>query len=156
MISRLSLVFVQTCLCITTARAPERFYRPAPETNTPIGFHGDLNATYPVGKIDEESSLLIKTTRECLDEAIKLCKPGALFRDLGKTMYEMLLQASSGLAHTAITDFWLIPENRSRAPQDAASCDNILVMGFITCSIRYQTSLITLRTRQWARCAKAW
>ncbi|KAL0571685.1 Methionine aminopeptidase 1, partial [Marasmius crinis-equi] len=50
------------------------------------GFHGDLNATYPVGEIDEDSKKLIKTTRESLDAAIKLCKPGALFRDLGKAM----------------------------------------------------------------------
>lgn len=50
------------------------------------GYHGDLNETYPVGKIDEESEKLIRTTRECLDAAIKLCKPGALFRDLGKAM----------------------------------------------------------------------
>ena len=51
-----------------------------------IGYHGDLNATYPVGNIDDESKKLIRTTRQCLDDAIKLCKPGALFRDLGKTM----------------------------------------------------------------------
>jgi len=52
-----------------------------------LGFHGDLNETYSVGRIDEESQKLIRTTRECLDKAIKLCKPGALFRDLGKAMY---------------------------------------------------------------------
>jgi len=50
------------------------------------GFHGDLNATYPVGTISEDSVKLIRTTRHSLDEAIKLCKPGALFRDLGKTI----------------------------------------------------------------------
>ncbi|KAJ8078749.1 Methionine aminopeptidase 1 [Marasmius tenuissimus] len=50
------------------------------------GFHGDLNATYPVGEIDEDSKKLIKTTRDSLDAAIKLCKPGALFRDLGKAI----------------------------------------------------------------------
>jgi len=50
------------------------------------GYHGDLNATYPVGRIDEESEKLIRVTRECLDNAIKLCKPGALFRDLGKAI----------------------------------------------------------------------
>jgi len=48
------------------------------------GFHGDLNETYPVGKIDEDSKKLIRTTRLCLDEAIVRCKPGALFRDIGK------------------------------------------------------------------------
>ncbi|KAJ7792366.1 peptidase M24, structural domain-containing protein [Mycena leptocephala] len=41
------------------------------------GFHGDLNGTYPVGQIDEESAKLIRTTRECLDKAIEICKPGA-------------------------------------------------------------------------------
>ena len=50
------------------------------------GFHSDLNATYPVGEIDEDSKRLISTTRECLDEAIKMCKPGALFRDIGKVI----------------------------------------------------------------------
>jgi methionyl aminopeptidase len=40
-----------------------------------------------VGEIDEESKKLIRTTRESLDEAIKMCKPGALFRDIGKAMY---------------------------------------------------------------------
>ena len=52
-----------------------------------IGFHSDLNGTYPVGKIDPESEKLIRVTRECLDAAIKICKPGALWRDIGKVMY---------------------------------------------------------------------
>ncbi|TFY81016.1 hypothetical protein EWM64_g2995 [Hericium alpestre] len=50
------------------------------------GFHGDLNETYAVGNIDDDSKRVIRTARQCLDEAIKLCKPGALFRDLGKTI----------------------------------------------------------------------
>ncbi|EIM89990.1 methionine aminopeptidase [Stereum hirsutum FP-91666 SS1] len=50
------------------------------------GFHGDLNETYPVGRIDDDSKKLIRTARESLDQAIKLCKPGFLFRDLGKTI----------------------------------------------------------------------
>lgn len=51
-----------------------------------VGFFGDLNETYPVGRVDDESKKLMRTARECLDESIKLCKPGALFRDLGKVM----------------------------------------------------------------------
>jgi methionyl aminopeptidase len=50
------------------------------------GFHGDLNETYPVGKIEDDSERLIRTTRQALDEAIKTCKPGTLFRDIGKVM----------------------------------------------------------------------
>ncbi|KZT11386.1 methionine aminopeptidase [Laetiporus sulphureus 93-53] len=48
------------------------------------GFHGDLNETYPVGHVSEGAQKLMRVTRQCLDEAIKICKPGALFRDLGK------------------------------------------------------------------------
>ncbi|KAF8514081.1 peptidase M24, structural domain-containing protein [Gautieria morchelliformis] len=51
-----------------------------------LGFHGDLNETYPVGTISEENAILIRTSRKCLDEAIKICKPGALFRDIGKVI----------------------------------------------------------------------
>jgi methionyl aminopeptidase len=50
------------------------------------GFHGDLNETYPVGKIDEDSERLIRTARKCLDESIKICRPGALIRDIGKVI----------------------------------------------------------------------
>ncbi|KAJ7063278.1 peptidase M24, structural domain-containing protein [Mycena amicta] len=50
------------------------------------GFHGDVNATYPVGEIDSESAKLIATSRECLDKAIAICKPGALIRDVGKVI----------------------------------------------------------------------
>src|SRR5688572_5049010 len=53
----------------------------------PLGFHADLNQTYPVGNIDEDSKRLIQTTKDSLDAAINVCKPGALFRDIGKAMY---------------------------------------------------------------------
>ncbi|KIJ45955.1 hypothetical protein M422DRAFT_29598, partial [Sphaerobolus stellatus SS14] len=55
------------------------------------GFHADLNETYPVGKVSEEKLKLISTTRQCLDASIKLCKPGALFRDLGKAIEPIAL-----------------------------------------------------------------
>ncbi|TFK54915.1 methionine aminopeptidase [Heliocybe sulcata] len=50
------------------------------------GYHGDINETYPVGKVDDDSWKLMKAARRSLDESIKLCKPGALFRDLGKAI----------------------------------------------------------------------
>ncbi|KAF9379653.1 Methionine aminopeptidase 1 [Podila verticillata] len=50
------------------------------------GFHSDLNETMPVGKVDDEASRLIKTTRECLENAIATVKPGALYRDLGNVI----------------------------------------------------------------------
>ncbi|KAJ1950811.1 Methionine aminopeptidase 1 [Linderina pennispora] len=47
------------------------------------GFHADLNETYLVGNVDEEGQKLVNVTRECLDRAIALVKPGARYRDLG-------------------------------------------------------------------------
>lgn len=44
------------------------------------GFHGDLNETLLVGdKVDEASLKLIKTTHECLYQAIKIGKNIAAF-----------------------------------------------------------------------------
>jgi methionine aminopeptidase len=40
-------------------------------------YHGDVNATYFVGEVDEDSKHLVRTARRCLDEAIRMCKPGA-------------------------------------------------------------------------------
>ncbi|PSS15325.1 hypothetical protein M430DRAFT_142951 [Amorphotheca resinae ATCC 22711] len=53
------------------------------------GYHGDLNETYYVGekaKNDPDSVRVVETARECLDEAIKLVKPGALFRNYGNVI----------------------------------------------------------------------
>mmetsp|Transcript_12641 Transcript_12641/g.17522 ORF Transcript_12641/g.17522 Transcript_12641/m.17522 type:complete len:354 (+) Transcript_12641:159-1220(+) len=48
------------------------------------GYHGDLNETYLVGDVDEESKRLVKTTYESLMLAIQACKPGTFIRDFGK------------------------------------------------------------------------
>eukprot|EP00920_Eleutheroschizon_duboscqi_P035855 GHVT01086784.1.p1 GENE.GHVT01086784.1~~GHVT01086784.1.p1 ORF type:complete len:425 (-),score=72.50 GHVT01086784.1:956-2230(-) len=47
------------------------------------GMHGDLNETYAVGKVSEESTLLVDGAYVCLMEAIQRCKPGVLYRDIG-------------------------------------------------------------------------
>lgn len=53
------------------------------------GYHADVNETYYIGdraKTDPESTRLVETTRECLDEAIKLVKPGTPIREFGKAV----------------------------------------------------------------------
>lgn len=53
------------------------------------GFHGDLNETYYVGASaaqNPDNVRVVEASRDCLDEAIKLVKPGALFRDYGNTI----------------------------------------------------------------------
>jgi methionyl aminopeptidase len=47
------------------------------------GVHGDTNATFPVGTIDEGSADLIRVTRECLDRGIAAVSPGRPIRDIG-------------------------------------------------------------------------
>jgi methionyl aminopeptidase len=53
------------------------------------GYHGDLNETYYVGDkalADPDSVRVVEAARECLNEAIKLVKPGALFRSYGNVI----------------------------------------------------------------------
>ncbi|SCU96786.1 LAFA_0G08108g1_1 [Lachancea sp. 'fantastica'] len=48
------------------------------------GVHADLNETYYVGEnISKEAINTVETSRECLKAAIKQCKPGATFQELG-------------------------------------------------------------------------
>ncbi|KAJ6256712.1 hypothetical protein Dda_8578 [Drechslerella dactyloides] len=53
------------------------------------GFHADLNETYYVGekaKADPDTVRVVETSRECLDKAIEIVKPGMLFRDPGNVI----------------------------------------------------------------------
>ena len=50
------------------------------------GVHGDCNATFPVGQIDDESRRLIEVTRECLERAIEQVGPGQPFNLIGKAI----------------------------------------------------------------------
>ena len=50
------------------------------------GVHGDTNATYPVGQIDDESAQLIRVTRECLERGIAVVKPGRPISDIGQAI----------------------------------------------------------------------
>ncbi|CAL5226876.1 g9749 [Coccomyxa viridis] len=47
------------------------------------GFHGDLNETFVVGTVDDESKKLIRTTLEALQKAIDAVKPGVRYREVG-------------------------------------------------------------------------
>lgn len=50
------------------------------------GVHGDTNATFLVGDVDEESRRLVEVTRECLDLGIAAVRPGAPLRDVGRAI----------------------------------------------------------------------
>ena len=50
------------------------------------GFVGDNAATIPVGRVTPEAQRLIDTTRECLEQAIALCRPGKRLSDIGRAV----------------------------------------------------------------------
>ncbi|XP_068705433.1 methionine aminopeptidase 1-like [Montipora capricornis] len=47
------------------------------------GFHGDLNETFFVGEVNEDSKQLVKVTYECINQAISSVKPGVKYREIG-------------------------------------------------------------------------
>jgi methionyl aminopeptidase len=47
------------------------------------GVHGDTNATFLAGNVDEESRLLVERTREAMDRGIKAVAPGRPLRTVG-------------------------------------------------------------------------
>ena len=50
------------------------------------GMHGDNNATFLVGDVDEESRLLVERTQEALARAIKAVKPGREVNVIGRVI----------------------------------------------------------------------
>jgi methionyl aminopeptidase len=50
------------------------------------GVHGDTNATFPAGDVDEETRLLVERTREALERAIKAVKPGRRVNIVGRVI----------------------------------------------------------------------
>ena len=50
------------------------------------GVHGDTNATFLVGDVDEQSRALVEVTRECLELGIAAVRPGGTVRDIGRAI----------------------------------------------------------------------
>ena len=67
------------------------------------GFHADLNETYYVGEKalkDRDSVRVVEAARECLDEAIKLVKPGMAFKDPGTAIEKHAKSKNCGVVRT--------------------------------------------------------
>jgi methionyl aminopeptidase len=52
------------------------------------GVHGDTNATFCVGRVDEGSRRLVQVTRECLERGIAAVGPGRPLSDIGRAIEE--------------------------------------------------------------------
>ena len=47
------------------------------------GWHGDNAATFAVGNVSEDAKNLMRVTKECLDIAVSMVKPGVRLGDIG-------------------------------------------------------------------------
>lgn len=81
------------------------------------GVHGDCNATYLVGDVDEESRLLVERTRESLARAIKAVRPGRQINVIGRVIESYAKRFGYGVVrdftghgiHTAFHSGLIIP-----------------------------------------------
>ena len=64
------------------------------------GYHGDLNETFLVGKVDADGQRLVQTAFECLAAAMALVKPGTLYRDLGTVIERVAKQNKCSVVRT--------------------------------------------------------
>ncbi len=64
------------------------------------GYHGDLNETFFVGAVDENSKRLVKCAYESLAAAIAIVKPGTLYRDIGEAIARITKAAKCSVVQT--------------------------------------------------------
>ena len=71
------------------------------------GFHGDLNETFCVGKVDDKSRRLIKCAHDCLMKAIQIVRPGTRYRDVGDVISQHAkVRMAMGRVGVWVTGFW--------------------------------------------------
>ena len=86
------------------------------------GVHGDTNATFLAGDVDEESRLLVERTREALDRGIKAVRPGRRINVIGRVIESYAQRYGYGVVRdftghgigTASTAGWSSPTTTSR------------------------------------------
>jgi methionyl aminopeptidase len=53
------------------------------------GHHGDTSRTFLVGTVDAEAQRLVDVTRQALAAAIRICRPGVPFKEIGATIHAL-------------------------------------------------------------------
>ncbi|HEX2048944.1 MAG TPA: type I methionyl aminopeptidase [Acidimicrobiales bacterium] len=66
------------------------------------GVHGDTNATFLVGEVDEESRRLVAVTHECLLEGIEAVRPGRPISDIGAAIETYAHAAGYGVVRAFV------------------------------------------------------
>ncbi|MDY7101993.1 MAG: type I methionyl aminopeptidase [Actinomycetota bacterium] len=66
------------------------------------GVHGDTNATFYVGDVDETTRRLVETTRECLELGIAAVRPGRPVSDIGRAIEDHATGRGFGVVKTFV------------------------------------------------------
>ena len=111
------------------------------------GVHGDTNATYGVGQIDEESALLIERTRNSMMRAIKAVRPGREVNVLGRVIESYAKRFNYGVVRDGVGEAFhsglIIPHYDS-----APLYDTVMEVGMVF-TIEPMLTLGTIEWEQW-------
>jgi len=66
------------------------------------GYHGDTSRTFLVGDVSAEAAALVAATKESLDRAIAVCKPGASFQEIGKAIHDLADEKKLGVVRSFV------------------------------------------------------
>jgi methionyl aminopeptidase len=118
------------------------------------GVHGDTNATYLVGEVDDESRLLVERTEEALRRAIAAVRPGREVNVIGRVIESYAKRFGYGVVrdftghgvHTSFHSGLIIPH------YDDSRFDTVMEPG-MTFTIE---PMITLGTIEWDMWDDGW
>src|SRR5690606_6050431 len=114
------------------------------------GVHGDTNATFLVGEVDEESRLLVERTREALMRGIQASKPGRQINVIGRVIESYARRFGYGVVR-GVTGHGVGPESHSGLiipHYDDPSADTVMVPG-MTFTIEPMITLGTIDYEVW-------
>ncbi|WP_426246727.1 type I methionyl aminopeptidase [Nocardioides sp. LHG3406-4] len=118
------------------------------------GVHGDTNATFLAGSVDEESRLLVERTREALQRGIAAVKPGRRINVIGRVIESYARRFGYGVVRdftghgigTAFHSGLVIPH------YDAPQYDDVIEVG-MTFTIE---PMLNLGTHEWTMWDDDW
>jgi methionyl aminopeptidase len=119
------------------------------------GVHGDTDATYPCGEVDEESRLLVERTREAMMRGIKAATPGREINVIGRVIESYAKRFGYGVVRdftghgigTAFHSGLVIPH------YDAAPQYNTVIEPGMTFTIE---PMLNLGTQEWDMWDDGW
>jgi methionyl aminopeptidase len=120
-----------------------------------LGVHGDTNATYLVGEVDDESRLLVERTHEAMMRGIKAANPGREINIIGRVIESYAKRFGYGVVRdftghgigTAFHSGLIVPH------YDSAPLHDTVIEPGMTFTIE---PMLTLGTHQWEMWDDGW